>query len=146
MTLAPERDLGTPAVPAGAADPQVSLTIDGRAVTVPLGTSVMRTAAEAGVDIPRLRVGVVGLAPGTEDGIAIHAGQQVAFTGQRQPWQPQQRIRAKADLPAHRPHRPVGRLQQAQRIKGIGQHHRLGGDDHATRGVEQLPAAVAAAQ
>lgn len=54
MTLAPERDLGTPAVPAGAADPQVSLTIDGRAVTVPLGTSVMRAAAEAGVDIPRL--------------------------------------------------------------------------------------------
>ena len=54
MTLAPERDLGTPAVPAGAADPQVSLTIDGRAVTVPLGTSVMRAAAEAGVNIPRL--------------------------------------------------------------------------------------------
>jgi formate dehydrogenase major subunit len=32
----------------------VSLTIDGRAVTVPAGTSVLRAALEAGIDIPKL--------------------------------------------------------------------------------------------
>ena len=43
-------DLGTPAVQGDT----VSLTIDGRAVQVPAGTSVMRAAALAGVQIPRL--------------------------------------------------------------------------------------------
>ncbi|GAB3445633.1 formate dehydrogenase subunit alpha [Insolitispirillum peregrinum] len=46
-----EADHGTPAKPGGA---PVSLTIDGRQVTVPAGTSVMRAASEAGIDIPRL--------------------------------------------------------------------------------------------
>ena len=45
------RDMGTPAVSAGA---PVTLTVDGFAVTVPAGTSVMRAAAEAGIDIPKL--------------------------------------------------------------------------------------------
>ena len=51
MTLIADPDFGTPAV---VADQQVSVTIDGTAVSVPAGTSVMRAAAEAGVDIPRL--------------------------------------------------------------------------------------------
>ncbi|MGH7040940.1 MAG: formate dehydrogenase subunit alpha [Acetobacteraceae bacterium] len=51
MTLLAETDYGTPAT--GAAQ-QVSLTIDGQAVTVPEGTSVMRAAMEAGVKIPKL--------------------------------------------------------------------------------------------
>ena len=44
-------DFGTPA--ARSAD-RVSLTIDGAAVTVPAGTTVMRAAAEAGIVIPKL--------------------------------------------------------------------------------------------
>ena len=47
----PERDFGTPARPKGA---PVALTVDGVAVTVPAGTSVMRAAAEAGVKVPKL--------------------------------------------------------------------------------------------
>ena len=50
-TLAPERDLGTPA---GTGTTEVTVTIDGREVSVPEGTSVMRAAAEAGIDIPKL--------------------------------------------------------------------------------------------
>ena len=45
---APERDLGTPApaAPEGVDPRTVTLTIDGRQVTVPEGTSVMRAARE----------------------------------------------------------------------------------------------------
>ena len=46
-----QKDFGTPAVQS---DEQVTLTIDGREVTVPAGTSVMRAAAEIGGDIPKL--------------------------------------------------------------------------------------------
>src|ERR1700722_8463992 len=46
-----EHDLGTPKRQAAK---QVSLTVDGREVTVPVGTSVLRAAAEAGVSIPKL--------------------------------------------------------------------------------------------
>jgi formate dehydrogenase major subunit len=52
MTLLEERDLGTPA-PRGA-ETTVEVEIDGRAVVVPEGTSVMRAAALAGIDIPKL--------------------------------------------------------------------------------------------
>jgi formate dehydrogenase major subunit len=45
-----DRDMGTPAR-AGA---PVTLTIDGFEVTVPEGTSVMRAAAEAGIQVPKL--------------------------------------------------------------------------------------------
>lgn len=51
MTLIHEPDLGTPAV-SGATEATVQ--IDGRAVTVPSGTSVMRAAALAGIEIPKL--------------------------------------------------------------------------------------------
>lgn len=44
-------DFGTPTVQS---DSVVKLTIDGRAVTVPAGTSVMRAAAESGGSIPSL--------------------------------------------------------------------------------------------
>ena len=44
-------DMGTPAVPG---DPTVEVEVDGVAVTVPEGTSIMRAAAEAGIDIPKL--------------------------------------------------------------------------------------------
>ena len=47
----PQPDFGTPAVNAGVA---VSLTIDGRVVSVPQGTSVMRAAFEAGIKVPKL--------------------------------------------------------------------------------------------
>ncbi len=47
---APERDLGTPA----ADGDTVHLTVDGRSVDVPGGTSVMRAAALAGIDVPKL--------------------------------------------------------------------------------------------
>ena len=50
MSRLDERDLGTPAV----AGDTVSVTIDGRAVDVPAGTSVLRAATEAGVEIPKL--------------------------------------------------------------------------------------------
>jgi len=46
-----QKDFGTPEVKAGE---MVSLTIDGREVTVPAGTSVMRAASEAGGAIPKL--------------------------------------------------------------------------------------------
>ncbi|MEM7721144.1 MAG: formate dehydrogenase subunit alpha [Pseudomonadota bacterium] len=45
-----DRDMGTPA----REGKPVSLTIDGFAVTVPEGTSVMRAAMEAGIQVPKL--------------------------------------------------------------------------------------------
>jgi formate dehydrogenase major subunit len=51
MTYQPQADFGTPA---SRADETVTLTIDGRAVTVPAGSSVMRAAAEQGTAIPKL--------------------------------------------------------------------------------------------
>src|SRR3954447_6254200 len=45
-----EFDLGTPA----ASGEPVTLTIDGREVTVPAGTSILRAAAIAGTSIPKL--------------------------------------------------------------------------------------------
>ena len=50
MTYQRQTDFGTP--PADGAP--VTLTIDGRAVTVPLGTTVLRAAAENGTSIPKL--------------------------------------------------------------------------------------------
>lgn len=44
-------DMGTPA---SKSDVMVTLTIDGFAVTVPEGTSVMRASAEAGIQVPKL--------------------------------------------------------------------------------------------
>lgn len=46
-----DRDLGTPA---SSASTQVTLSIDGTTVQVPEGTSVMRAAALAGINIPKL--------------------------------------------------------------------------------------------
>ncbi|MFP5277787.1 MAG: formate dehydrogenase subunit alpha [Acidobacteriota bacterium] len=51
MALIREIDYGTPAV---SREQQVALEIDGKSVTVPAGTSVMRAAVEAGVQIPKL--------------------------------------------------------------------------------------------
>ncbi|MEV5608609.1 formate dehydrogenase subunit alpha [Streptomyces sp. NPDC052225] len=51
MTLLKEPDFGTPERPGEAT---VSVEVDGIPVTVPEGTSVMRAAAEAGIDIPKL--------------------------------------------------------------------------------------------
>ena len=51
MTLMHERDLGTPA---RVSTDVVSLEIDGQAIEVPVGTSVMRAAAMMGNDIPKL--------------------------------------------------------------------------------------------
>ncbi len=51
MTYQPQADFGTPESRAGE---QVTLTIDGRAVTVPAGTSVMRAAAGIDTAIPKL--------------------------------------------------------------------------------------------
>jgi formate dehydrogenase major subunit len=49
--LVSEIDFGTPA---SKSETQVTLTIDGRAVNVPAGTSIMRAAMEAGTQIPKL--------------------------------------------------------------------------------------------
>ncbi|ANO52700.1 formate dehydrogenase subunit alpha [Woeseia oceani] len=51
MTVIREADLGTPA---STATETVTVEIDGKALTVPVGTSVMRAARGAGVDIPKL--------------------------------------------------------------------------------------------
>lgn len=51
MSLIKEPDLGTPARPGGAT---VAVEIDGQEILVPEGTSVMRAAAQAGIDIPKL--------------------------------------------------------------------------------------------
>src|SRR5690606_3502077 len=48
---APEVDYGTPPVPG---EPTARVTIDGVEVMVPPGTSVLRAAKEAGIDIPKL--------------------------------------------------------------------------------------------
>ena len=50
-TLIEETDYGTPA---SKSEKTVTLTIDGRQVTVPEGTSIMRAAMDAGVEIPKL--------------------------------------------------------------------------------------------
>ena len=57
MSLIEERDLGTPAPDRAERDPSaatVELEIDGRSVAVAAGTSVMRAAALADLDIPKL--------------------------------------------------------------------------------------------
>src|SRR5579862_9800610 len=51
MALVSEIDLGTPA---RRSEQNVTLSIDGRPVSVPAGTSIMRAAAEAGTQIPKL--------------------------------------------------------------------------------------------
>ena len=57
MSLIEERDLGTPAPDRADRDASattVELMIDGRPIAVAEGTSVMRAAALAGLDIPKL--------------------------------------------------------------------------------------------
>ncbi|RCK42061.1 formate dehydrogenase subunit alpha [Thalassospira profundimaris] len=51
MSLIKEVDYGTPAAKS---EKTVTLTIDGRDVTVPEGTSVMRASMEAGIQVPKL--------------------------------------------------------------------------------------------
>jgi formate dehydrogenase major subunit len=51
MTYQPQVDFGTPA---SNEEEMVSLTIDGRAISVAAGTSVLRAAAEQGTSIPKL--------------------------------------------------------------------------------------------
>ncbi len=51
MSLIKETDYGTPAA---RSEKQVTLTIDGFAVTVPEGTSIMRASMEAGIKVPKL--------------------------------------------------------------------------------------------
>ncbi len=46
----PQADLGTPAADGA----PVQLTIDGRSISAPAGTSILRAAALAGIDIPKL--------------------------------------------------------------------------------------------
>jgi formate dehydrogenase major subunit len=51
MSLVQEVDYGTPR---SRAERTVTVTIDGQAVTVPEGTSIMRAAMEMGTQIPKL--------------------------------------------------------------------------------------------
>jgi formate dehydrogenase major subunit len=51
MSLITETDFGTPAAPSGTL---VSLSIDGMDVSVPAGTSIIRAAMLAGVNVPKL--------------------------------------------------------------------------------------------
>jgi formate dehydrogenase major subunit len=50
MALIPETDYGTPKRIAGTL---VTIEVDGKPVSVPAGTSVLRAAAEAGIQIPK---------------------------------------------------------------------------------------------
>ncbi len=54
MTLLREHDHGTPPVPARPDLADVELEVDGHPVSVPAGTSVMRAASLAGIDVPKL--------------------------------------------------------------------------------------------
>src|SRR5690554_932533 len=49
--LNPDFDYGTPA---SVSETLVSISVDGRAITVPEGTSVLRASALAGINIPKL--------------------------------------------------------------------------------------------
>ncbi len=51
MSLVHEIDYGTPA---SKSETSVTLTIDGRQISVPEGTSVMRASMEAGIQVPKL--------------------------------------------------------------------------------------------
>jgi len=51
MSFVEEVDYGTPA---SKSEKTVTLTIDGRQITVPEGTSIMRASMEAGIEIPKL--------------------------------------------------------------------------------------------
>src|SRR5881227_1331417 len=51
MTLIKEADFGTPG---RVAQNLVALEIDGKPVTVPTGTSIMRAASELGIQVPKL--------------------------------------------------------------------------------------------
>ncbi|TXH82570.1 MAG: 4Fe-4S dicluster domain-containing protein, partial [Rhizobium sp.] len=51
MSLVPEIDYGTPA---STSEAMVTLTIDGRQITVPEGTSIMRASMEVGIQVPKL--------------------------------------------------------------------------------------------
>ncbi|GAB5504906.1 MAG: formate dehydrogenase subunit alpha [Rhizobiaceae bacterium] len=51
MAFVKETDYGTPA---SKAEKTVALSVDGKKVTVPEGTSIMRAAMEAGIEIPKL--------------------------------------------------------------------------------------------
>src|ERR1700750_3501927 len=51
MSLIQEIDFGTPR---SKSETMVTLTIDGKEITVPEGTSIMRAAMEAGTQIPKL--------------------------------------------------------------------------------------------
>ncbi len=51
MALVEEHDLGTPP---STGEQRVRLTVDGVPVTVPEGTSILRAAREAGIDVPKL--------------------------------------------------------------------------------------------
>ena len=51
MGLIHEIDYGTPA---SKSEKMVTLTIDGREVTVPEGTSIMRASMDAGIEVPKL--------------------------------------------------------------------------------------------
>jgi formate dehydrogenase major subunit len=51
MGYKPQKDFGTPEVKSGS---NATLTIDGRSVTVPAGTSIMRAAAQIDTSIPKL--------------------------------------------------------------------------------------------
>ncbi|MBO6900494.1 MAG: formate dehydrogenase subunit alpha [Rhizobiaceae bacterium] len=51
MSFVNETDYGTPA---SKAEKTVTLTVDGKKVTVPEGTSIMRAAMDAGIEIPKL--------------------------------------------------------------------------------------------
>lgn len=51
MTHSHETDFGTPARTSATL---VTLEIDGRSVTVPEGTSLMRAAMDAGITVPKL--------------------------------------------------------------------------------------------
>lgn len=53
-SLDPSKDYGTPAAAVNASKELVTITIDGQEICVPIGTSVLRAAALADINIPKL--------------------------------------------------------------------------------------------
>ncbi len=79
-----DRDLGTPARESAVT---VTLTIDGQEITVPEGTSLMRAAAEAGINIPKL-CATDSLEPSVRAGCAWSRSKAAAAIPRRAPPRP----------------------------------------------------------
>ena len=136
--------IGRDPAPRGAAGDAINVEHDPRAgQTLQLG-DVGRMVCG-----PHRRVCVTGLRSGTEDGLAIQRGQQVAGSGDRQPRHAGQAEcggRRHADLTSHAFDWQPGIAEQVQGIARVGEHDDIGFVDQRAVRIEQAPAGGAAVQ